>query len=104
MTTPITLSIPHQLGRAEARRRIESGFSKVVDVVPGGSTAACSQRWDGDRLAFSIGAMGQTVKGFIDVLDATVTMEIELPGFLGLLAGGFKDRLKKAGQKLLTRT
>ena len=27
MANPITVSIPHQLGRAEARRRIETGFA-----------------------------------------------------------------------------
>ena len=28
MATPINLSIPHQRGRAEARRRIEVGFAR----------------------------------------------------------------------------
>ena len=45
----------------------------------------------------------QTVSGVIDVLDTAVTMEIELPGVLGLLAGGLKDRLQKAGLLLLTK-
>jgi hypothetical protein len=30
-------------------------------------------------------------------------MEIQLPGVLGLLASGLKDRLAKAGQLLLTK-
>jgi hypothetical protein len=47
--------------------------------------------------------LGQTVSGVIDVLDATVVMEIELPGVLGVLAGGLKNRLQKMGQLLLTR-
>jgi hypothetical protein len=102
MATPITVSIPHQLGRAEARRRIETGFAKIVHLVPG-SAGAYSERWDGDRLTFGIAAMGQTVAGVIDVLDAAVTMEIELPGVLGLIAGGLKDRLQKVGQRLLTK-
>jgi hypothetical protein len=102
MATPITVSIPHQLGRAEARRRIETGFAKIVHLVPG-SAGACSERWDGDRLSFGVTTMGQTVSGVIDVLDAVVTMEIELPGVLGMIAGGLKDRLQKAGQRLLTK-
>ena len=102
MATPITLSIPHQLGRAEARRRIESGFAKIVHLVPG-SAGTCSERWDGDRLIFGVAAMGQTVTGVIDVLDAAVTMEIELPGVLGMIASGFKDKLQKAGRLLLTK-
>jgi hypothetical protein len=102
MATPITVSIPHQLGRAEARRRIDTGFAKIIHLLPG-SGGSCSQRWDGDRLIFSAAAMGQTVAGVIDVLDAAVTIEIDLPGVLGLIAGGLKDRLQKMGQRLLTK-
>jgi hypothetical protein len=102
MATPITVSIPHQLGRAEARRRIETGFAKIIHLLPG-RAGNCSERWDGDRLIFGVAAMGQTVTGVIDVLDAAVTMEIELPGVLGMIAGGLKDRLQKVGQLLLTR-
>ena len=47
--------------------------------------------------------MGQTVAGVINVLDAEVTMEIQLPGVLGLIAGGLKNRLQKVGQLLLTK-
>ena len=103
MATPITLSIPHELGRAEARRRIETGFANLIRQLPGSGGGACSERWDGDRLSFSITGLGQTVSGTVDVLDAAVTMEIVLPGVLGLIASGLKQRLQKAGQLLLTR-
>lgn len=102
MATPITVSIPHQLGRAEARRRIETGLSRMIHVLPGGA-GHCNERWDGDRLVFSVAALAQTVAGGIDVGDAAVTMEIQLPGVLGLIAGGLKGRLEKAGALLLTK-
>ena len=102
MATPLVVTIPHQLGRAEARRRIENGFGKIVEALPGGA-GRCSQRWESDRLVFAIVAVGQTVSGTIDVLDAAVTMEIRLPGVLGLIASGFKSRLQRAGQLLLTK-
>ena len=102
MATPIFISIPHQLGRTEARRRIETGFVSLVRQLPG-SGSNCIERWDGDRLTFSVTQLGQTVSGVVDVLDAAVTMEIQLPGVLGLIASGLKGRLRKAGQLLLTR-
>jgi hypothetical protein len=102
MATPLTVSIPHQLGRAEARRRIETGFAKMIRVLPGG-VGHCSERWEGDRLVFSVATLAQTVAGVIDVGDAAVTMEIQLPGVLGLIASGLKGRLQKAGQLLLTK-
>jgi hypothetical protein len=101
MATPITVSIPHQLGRAEARRRIESGFANIIQQLPGGGTF--NERWDGDQLTFSVAGMGQTISGVVDVLDAAVTIRIELPGVLGLIASGLKGRLEKAGQLLLTK-
>ena len=79
---PITVSLPHQLGRAEARRRIESGLENIVHAVPGGSVGHCTQRWDGDRLSFSLAVMGQAVSGVIDVRDADVLMELHLPNLV----------------------
>jgi hypothetical protein len=101
MATPITISIPHQLGRAEARRRIEAGFAKMIHVLPGSGTR--NEQWDGDRLTFGVATMGQTVTGVVNVLDAEVTMEIQLPGVIGMIAGGLSDRLRKVGQLLLTK-
>ena len=102
MATPITVSIQHQLGRVEARRRIEAGFAKIIHQLPA-SAGARSERWDGDRLIFSVTAMGQTVAGVVNVLDAAVTIEIDLPGILGMIASGLKDRLQKVGQLLPTK-
>ena len=102
MATPISISIPHQLGRAEARRRIETGFAKIAGQLPGGA-GTYSERWDGDRLTFRVSGLGQTVSGVVDVLDAAVTMEIELPAILGMIASGLKGRIQKAGQLLLTK-
>lgn len=102
MATPITVSIPHRLGRAEARRRIETGFASLIGQLPGiGGT--CSERWEGDRLTFSVAGLGQTVTGVVDVFDAAVRMEIEISGVLGLIARGIQGRLQKAGQLLLTK-
>ncbi len=103
MAQPLKVEIPHQLGRAEARRRIESGFANLARQLPGGA-AVSTQRWEGDRLTFSVASMGQTLPGTIDVLDTVVTIEIELPGLLGQIAGAFRGRLQKAGQLLLTRS
>lgn len=103
MTKPITISIPHDLGRAEARKRIEEGFGQLKAQL--GETAAerVQKSWSGDRLDFTAQAMGQTVTGAIDVLDAAVKIEIQLPNVLALLAGKLKGRLQKEGQILLEK-
>jgi len=101
MATAISISIPHQLGRAEARRRVQTGFAKIIHVVPG--NGAYSERWDGDSLNFSVTALGQTVAGVINVLDNAVAMEIELPGVIGMIPSGLKNRLQKVVRLLLTK-
>jgi len=98
---PITVNIPHQLGRAEARRRIEAGFARIAHLLPG-SAGTQRENWVGDSVNFKVAAMGQSATGVIDVFDAEVRMKIELPGLLGILASGFRNRLQKAGQLLLT--
>lgn len=102
MGSPVIVSIPHQLGRAEARRRIEGGFAKIVNLLPG-SSGTVSERWDGDRLIFNVATLGQTVSGVIQVHDTTVVMEMELPVVLRVIASGLRQRLQKMGQRLLTR-
>ena len=61
---PISINIPHQLGRAEARRRIEGGFARLISQLPV-SGGTCSERWDDDRLTFSVAAVGQTITGAV---------------------------------------
>lgn len=46
--------------------------------------------------------MGPSVAGVVNVLDAAVTMDIELAGVLRMVASGVKGRLQKVGQLLLT--
>ena len=99
MAKPLTVTIPHQLGVAEARRRLETGFADMAAKLPG--AARIDQRWAGDRLVFAASISGQEISGTMDVLADAVKLEVILPGILGLLAGKIGGRLKDEGQKLL---
>jgi putative polyhydroxyalkanoate system protein len=102
MTKPISVTIPHQLGRAEARKRIDEGFADLSRHL-GGATGALDKRWEGDRLNFSLTSLGQSISGHVAVADAMVTVEVLLPGFLAMIAGKVRGTLQKEGQLLLTR-
>jgi putative polyhydroxyalkanoate system protein len=102
MSKPISVTIPHQLGRAEARRRIDEGFADLSRHL-GGSAGALEKTWDGDRLNFALSSFGQAIQGHVAVADAAVTVEVLLPGFLAMIAGKVRGTLQKEGQLLLTR-
>ena len=99
MTKPLVVTVPHQLGRAEARRRIEEGLGQLTDQFA--QLGKVKTAWAGDGLDYSVETMGQTVYGRIDVLEDAVRIEVVLPGFLSLIAGSLKGRLQKQGQILL---
>ena len=50
MPKPVTVTIPHELGRAEARKRIEDGISRMGHQFDG---VKLTKAWDGDCLSFS---------------------------------------------------
>lgn len=102
MSKAITITIPHELGRAEARRRIDEGFGRFSHQL-GGAVGALDKSWEGDRLNFSLQAMGQGISGFVDIAERHVKLEVLLPNLLAMIAGKLKGRLQKEGQVLLEK-
>ena len=96
---PVTIDIPHSLGAAEARRRLEDGFDKIVSQF--GESAKLTRQWSGDRMGFSATVLGQTISGHLDVLADAVRMEINLPNVLAMMAGKIRGKVQKRGQLLL---
>ena len=100
MAKPVVVTIAHQLGRAEAQRRLKNGFGRIGEQFATGGLAF-DERWDGDRLDFSARALGQTIAGKIDVMDESVRIEVNLPWALALMAEGLQRRVSRAGRLLL---
>jgi hypothetical protein len=105
MSRPITVSIPHSLGKAEARRRIEQGFGDVAERLSaaggGARMAAMRQSWNGDVLNFSLSAMGQAITGTLEAEEREVRISVELPAFLAGFADALSGVLKREGRLLL---
>lgn len=99
MTTPIALDVPHKLGRAEARRRVEGGLAKLPGYIPG--NADVQSVWAGDRLDLTVRTMGQTVLCKLDIEETRVHVEAVLPGMLGMFAGAITGLVREKGGKLL---
>ena len=99
MSEPISVDIPHKLGRAEARARLERGVGKLAGAIPGG--AVVDHHWDGDALHFTVQAMGQRIASRLEPFDDRVHAVIDLPPFLALFANTIRAKLAKEGPKLL---
>lgn len=103
MARPIAISIPHNLGKAEARSRIANGFDQMKEQMAAASVSNIQQAWAGDRLNFNAQAMGQSFPGAIDVGEQDIKIEVALPGLLGMFAGKIAGKLKQQGTLLLEK-
>lgn len=99
MTQPIDVSVPHKLGREEARRRIAANVGSLEKHIPGG--AAVTTNWVGDRLDLGISALGQNVDASITVEDTQARVHVELAGMLGMLAAPIAAAIKSKAPELL---
>jgi hypothetical protein len=102
MSKPVVVNIPHDLGRAEAKRRLQDGFGRIREQI-GGKAIAFQESWEGDRLNFTAGAFGQRVTGRADVLEESVRIEVDLPWILATIAEKMQGRIRKAGTLLLEK-
>ena len=96
----MSVAIPHRLGRAEARRRLDAGLAKLQSQFAAQLTGV-ERAWDGDRLTFAVGALGQRVTGTLDVRDDDVAIEVALPWLLAAIADRVRTRVEREAQKLL---
>jgi len=98
----LKFEIPHKLGRAEAKRRIENGLPALEKHIPGGGTVTASWTAE-DRLALQISAMGQAVGVAIEVEDALVRGEIEVPLMLSMMSSAIRDFVEKSSRIMLEK-
>jgi hypothetical protein len=93
------VTIPHQLSREEAKRRIQEQLGALAQQT--GMAANVQGTWAGDTMAFSFDAMGQSLPGRLAVDDQAVHLTLTLPWLLRMLAGTFRSRIEQQGKLLL---
>jgi putative polyhydroxyalkanoate system protein len=102
MSQPLIVSVPHRLGRQEARRRLDRGIGRLQGEL-GAILSGLDHHWQGDTLNFTASAMWQRITGRIEVLDDAVRVEIELPWVMQLLRDTIAKRVRGRGVALLDR-
>jgi Putative polyhydroxyalkanoic acid system protein (PHA_gran_rgn) len=102
MSKPLFVSIPHYLGKDEAVRRLKAGLSGVHSHFAHLFTVK-EEIWSGDHLEFRVSALGQMVSGTIDVLDASVNLQVVLPWLLAKVAEAIQPLIRKEGTLMLEK-
>jgi hypothetical protein len=81
---PLIVSVPHRLGREEAKRRIDTGILRVRQELAA-FVNTLDYDWQADTLHLSAQAMWQTITGRVAVLDEAVRVEIDLPWLMRVI-------------------
>jgi len=101
MSAPLIVSIPHQLGREEAVRRLKVGLTRAASSIA--VLKVDEERWEDNRMIFRVRAMGQAASGHLDVAEDHVRLEVTLPWLLQRFAEVAQAAIRKRGNLLLTK-
>jgi len=102
MSKPVVVTIPHQLGKEEALRRLQGGMGRLRSQF-GDKLGTIEDTWAGDHADFRVSVLGQTVTGALDVREAEVRVEVQLPWMLAMVAEKAKGLIQKQGTLMLEK-
>jgi hypothetical protein len=102
MSKPLIVTVPHQLGRVEARRRLETGLGQLRNTFADKVTSI-EDKWTDDRLDLRVQAMGQSIAALVDVAEDHVQVEVQLPWMLAMLAEKAKGLIQREGKLMLEK-
>jgi hypothetical protein len=102
MSQPLTVSLPHRLGRQEATRRLRNGLGNVRANY-GQLLAIEEETWNGDCVQFRVRAFGQSAHGKIDIFDDHVLLEVTLPWLLARFAEKLAPAIRREGVLMLEK-
>jgi hypothetical protein len=97
---PIVVTVPHRLGREEAKRRLVDGLQQVSEQIAA-EHASLEYAWKEYRLNFSVAAMRLRLDGHTDVEDEFIRISIHLPFLLRVLADPIASRVESNTELLL---
>ncbi len=99
--TEVQISIPHQLGKDEAMRRLAQAVADAR-IKYGSIVHFAEENWSDGSLSFAVGALSQLLRGTVDVTDTNADLRMQWPLLLRPLQGKFTNLLQARGAQLLT--
>jgi len=99
----IGITVPHDLGVAEARRRVDAEITRLRDQYVD-KIAQSSINWEGDQAKVFVAALGQSATGTISIFPDTIRIEVELPWMLAALSSKVEGLLQTKASDALRLT
>ncbi|MDE2579001.1 MAG: polyhydroxyalkanoic acid system family protein [Hyphomicrobiales bacterium] len=100
MAAPIVVTLPHQLGQDEAKRRITEAIDKgrrdMASVISDATIG-----WKANHADVRVTAIKQTVTAGLDVFDDSVRIELHLPWYFAPIQNKIVAALEKRGESSL---
>lgn len=96
------LEVPHQVGRDEARRRLQTRLEEAKREMAGRPVSLDEERWEGDSLIFRLQAFGMGVQGSATADDDHVRVEAKLPLAAMMMRGTIESQLRAELERILT--
>lgn len=97
------VSLPHTLGKEEVRRRLREHGHELGDNFPAGLAEVTNSWPHEDRMDLAITAMGQEMRGGIDIAEDQLVIELDLPPLLGFFKDKIEGAMRNHGAKLLEK-
>ncbi len=93
MAKSIIVTFPHELGVAEAKKRIAEQIA-IVKTTYIDKVGTMEVAWVADTAHLRVAAIGQTVTAEVEVKPAEIRIEVHLPWLLAAMAGKIEGLLK----------
>ena|SRR5690242_3580419 len=100
MKKPITVTLPHQHTKIEAKRRIREGLDRLTPQLAGVGTITAGE-WEEDELKFHMKALAQEVSGRLQVNEGSLVVEVCLPWFLQAIAEKVRGQIETNAKRIL---
>jgi len=101
MPKHLTIAIPHNLGAAEVRRRLDEQTEWALKRLAKENIEASVANWSQNGRAFTARALGQSVSGNVVVADDSLWLEAKMPWTIGVFAPAIEAVAKRYAARLL---
>jgi hypothetical protein len=103
MARSITVSIPHELNQAEVKRRLTTALAEAR-AKHGELLKDAQENWPSEhQMDFTARALGQTIRGSLEIDPTRVHLTVDLPILLATFASKIESQIQDAGQRLLKK-